>query len=378
MTEMNFLDRADIAGTRITTDGYMVGQVRCARTGCQTYMAADIGLPGSGTVSVYRPPEVVFDKASLATFAGKPVTLGHPTEQVTADNWRTYAVGDIGTDIARDGEFVAVPYKIMDATAIKAVQSGEARQISMGYTTGVELRDGVAPDGTPYQAVQTGPIRINHLAIVPAARGGANLRIGDGADNWGASPINPRKDADIMADAITTRTVMIDGLSVVTTDAGAQALEKLQKDAAAAQAVADKAIATKDAELASKDAEITALKAKVLDATALDALVKDRAAVIAKATAIADGVVTDGKSLTEIKRAAVVAKSGAEMADKSDAYIDAAFDILAKDAKPADPAAKALSDAAKKGAPDSRDTIYADRAKSLSDAWKPQSKKEAV
>ena len=181
MTDIQFTDLADISGIRVTADGYMVGQVRCARTGCQTYMATDIGLPGSGTVSVYRPPEVVFAKDSLATFAGKPVCMGHPPEMVTSDNWRTYAVGDIGTEIARDGEFVSVPYKIMDAAAIKAVQDG-TRQISMGYTTGLSIEDGVAPDGTPYQVVQTGPIRINHLAIVPQARGGSNLRIGDGAD----------------------------------------------------------------------------------------------------------------------------------------------------------------------------------------------------
>ena len=98
---------------------------------------------------------------------------------------------------------------------------------------------------------------------------------------------------------------------------------------------------------------------------------------IAKAKGIADAVVTDGKSLSEIKRAAVVAKSGPAMADKSEAYIDAAFDLLA-DAKPTGPAAKALADAAKRSAPTDRDTIYADRAKALADAWKPQMKKEGV
>lgn len=375
MTEVKFTDLSPIAGTRITADGYMTGQARCARTGCQTYMAADLGMPGSGTVSVYRPPEVVFDKASLATFAGKPVTMGHPAQGVTADTWKELAIGDIGVEIARDGEFVSVPYKIMDAAAIKAVQDG-TRQLSMGYTTGIEIRDGVAPDGTPYQAVQTGPIRVNHMAIVGAARGGSQLRIGDGAI-WGAEALPPiRKELD-MAEAIKTQTVLVDGLSVETTDAGAQAIAKLQKDAAAAQATADKAIATKDAELATKDAEITALKAKVLDAAALDKLVADRADLIGKAKAIAPAVLTDGKSATDIKRAVVVAKSGAAMADKSDAYIEAMFDILAADVKADDPAAKALADA-NGAALTTLDKQRADRDKALSDAWKTQPKKEVV
>lgn len=86
MTERNFTDFAPINGTRITADGYMVAEVRCARTGCQDYRAEDFGLMGGGVITVYRPEEVVFDKASLATFAGKPVTMGHPAEPVTADN----------------------------------------------------------------------------------------------------------------------------------------------------------------------------------------------------------------------------------------------------------------------------------------------------
>lgn len=380
MPEIQFSDSATLSGTRITADGYLVADVRCARTGIQQYRASDVGLPGDGLVNVYRPEEVVFDKASLATFAGKPVTMGHPDEAVTAENWRALAVGDIGTEIARDGEYVRVPMKLMDAAAIKIVGAG-TRQISMGYTTGLSIEDGVAPDGTPYQAVQTGPIRINHMAIVSAARGGQNLRIGDGADHWGASPFT-QKDVT-MADAIKTRVVLIDGLSVETTDAGAQALEKLMNDAKATKvahdaaiAAKDTALAAKDKELAAKDAQIDDLKAKIVDGAALDALVADRSALIAKAKAIAPAVVTDGKSAEEIRKAAVVAAKGAEMADKSEAYIAAAFDILA-DAARVDPAAKTLADMAGKTVT-TADDAYAARSKSLSDAWKTPGKNKEV
>ena len=374
MPELDFSDAAQIAGTRITADGYLVADVRCARTGIQQYRASDIGLTGDGSVNVYRPEAVVFDKASLATFAGKPVTMGHPQDPVTADNWRALAVGDVGTEIARDGEFVRVPLKLMDAAAIRAVQAG-TRQISMGYSTGLSIEDGVAPDGTPYQAVQTGPIRINHLAIVSTARGGANLRIGDGADHWGASPLT-QKDADMADIAIKTRVVLIDGLSVETTDAGAQALEKLMNDAKATKTAHDAAIAAKDTELAAKDAQIDSLKAKIVDGAALDKLVADRSTLITKAKAIAPAVVTDGKSADEIRKSAVVAVKGAAMADKSEAYIAAAFDLLADEAKP-DPAAKALADGAGKTVK-TADDAYAARSKTISDAWKTPGKHKEV
>lgn len=363
MTDIKMTDAASLSGTRLTADGYLVADVLCARTGCQDYLARELGMMGDGIVTVYRPESAVFDKASLATFAGKPVTMGHPSEPVTADNWKAHAVGDVGEEIARDGESVRVQIKLMDAAAIASVQNG-TREISMGYTTPLSMQDGTAPDGTPYQAVQTGPIRINHLAIVPAARGGSSLRIGDGADNWGAAPLIP-KGVPAMADNL--KTVVLGDKAVNVTVADAPTIEAFKADQAKALADAkaehDKAIAAKDAELATKDSTIADLKAKVLDGAALDKLVQDRADLIAKARAIAPETVTDGKSVADIKKAVVTAKRGAEMADKSAAYIDAAFDLLAD----ADPVKAALGDAAKSQI---GGDIYAERDKKLSDAWK--------
>lgn len=158
MTEHRFTDAVTLANTRKTNDGYLVAEIRCARTGCQTYLGSEIGVQDKDKVTVYRPESTVFNRDSMATFAGKPITIGHPSEMVTAENWKDHAVGDIGEDIARDGEFIRVPIKLMDAAAIKQVEDG-MREVSMGYTTPISLEDGVAPDGTPYQAVQTGPLR---------------------------------------------------------------------------------------------------------------------------------------------------------------------------------------------------------------------------
>lgn len=371
---MNFEDRVtiDAAKVRMTTDGYLVADVRCARTGCQTYLASELGMNDNQPVNVYRPEEVVFSKDSMTTFVGKPVTVGHPLEPVTADNWKKYAVGDIGNEVARDGEFVRVSIKLMDAAAIKAVQDG-TREISMGYTTPVELRDGVAPDGTPYRAVQTGPIRINHLALVPSARGGASLRIGD---HWGATPVTQKIEVRKM----NTRTIIVDGLSVETTDAGAQAIEKLQKIIADGKADAQKAadahkaaLDAKDAEIAQRDAEVDKLKKSILSDADLDKRVADRAALVARAKAIHPELDVSGLSDAAIRRKVVAAKlTDAAVADKSDAYIEARFDVLADQVQTPDPIRDAFRTPAGVGAPVTANdlgAIYAKRDEGLSTAW---------
>ncbi|RVI17143.1 hypothetical protein CN207_37040, partial [Sinorhizobium meliloti] len=65
----------------------------------------------------------------------------------------------------------------------------------------------------------------------------------------------------------------------------------------------------------------------------LDKRVQARADLITKAHAIAKDVKTEGLSDAAIRTAVVVAKLGdAAVANKSDAYIDARFDMLVEDA----------------------------------------------
>ena len=176
-----------------------------------------------------------------------------------------------------------------------------------------------------------------------------------------------------MADAIQTRTVTIDGLSVVTTDAGAQALEKLQgqiTDAQAALADMTAAIDVKDGELAAKDAKIAEMAKATLSDADLDAKVAARADLIGQAKAIAKDVATAGLSDAAIRKAAVVAVLGdAAIAGKSDAYVDARFDILSEDAAKGDTVADALTQAPAQVT--SLDDAYAARDTALNDAWKP-------
>lgn len=95
-------DAVEISGTRRTADGYLVADARVARTGIQTYAGFEVdpdgslGLRDKATVRVYRPDDEVFADAAMRSYAYRPVTNDHPSEAVTADNWRDVSVGQTG------------------------------------------------------------------------------------------------------------------------------------------------------------------------------------------------------------------------------------------------------------------------------------------
>jgi hypothetical protein len=158
--------------------------------------------------------------------------------------------------------------------------------------------------------------------------------------------------------------VVVDGLTIDTTPQGAEAIGKLQRQLSDAQALVDRANGAADAlkadhakAIEAKDGEIAALKAKIPDATALDALVAARAGVIASARKVlGDSFDVAGKSDADLRRAAVAKRLGdAAVTGKSDDYVLAAFETLTAvaDAAPANdpmrfraPAAPVVNDSA--------------------------------
>lgn len=192
---MRFTDRltVDASSLRRTKDGYAVVDARVARAGnVQDYYGFELGEPDRETIRVYRPEAEVFKRDAIASYTGVPVTLGHPTSHVTADSWKDLAVGETGEDVLRDGEFVRVPLMLRDSTAIKAVEDG-IRELSMGYDAKITFADGISPSGERFDAIMS-DFRMNHVALVKFARGGSELRIGDG---WGAAPVDARGETDV-------------------------------------------------------------------------------------------------------------------------------------------------------------------------------------
>lgn len=132
------------------------------------------------------------------------------------------------------------------------------------------------------------------------------------------------------------QTIVVDGLNVDCTDAGAQAIKKLQaelgdakKAMGDAKTAHDAAIAEKDKELGAKDAEIADLKSKVVDGAKLDELAAARSVLMDAAKAVAPDLDMKGLSDGEIRKKAVAAKLGDEaVADRSDDYVAGLFDHL--------------------------------------------------
>lgn len=361
---MDFFDAVLIDGEpRETRDGYLVFDARAARTGIQIYRGAEMGKPEKDRIRVYRPADEVFAEDALRSFAFKPMTNDHPPEQVTADNWRKYSKGSLGGDIARDGEFVKVPMIMMDKETIAAYRAGKS-ELSAGYSCDIEWKEGKTESGEAYDAIQKN-IRINHVAVVDAARGGPLLRIGDANE----------KDKPM-------KTIMVDGLAVSIDDKDAQIVErhlaKLTSDVAAKDAEIEKAstdLAGAKKDIETKDAEIATLKKQVEDAKVtpamLDTMVKERGDVSAKAAALlGDKLVLDGKTVGDIRRQVVDAKMGDAAKGWNDDQIAASFASLTADIKAdaVDPLRAAIGDRQVVG--DKRETAYDARNKHLGEAWK--------
>ena len=370
LTDSNFI----IDGVRRTKDGYLAAYANVARTGIQKYKGSELGRPDLDVVRVYRPAEQVFDRAALKSMAHRPVTLNHPSEVVDAKNWSKYAKGHTGDDVIRDGDHVRVPMVLMDAAAIKAVENG-TRELSMGYSTDLKWTPGVTEDGQEYDAVQT-EIRANHLALVPVARGGSNLRFGD-ADTSNSKSKGQK----------AMKTLLIDGASVEIEDGLAATLienklTKLTADAAAAKTKADEAEEEAKKSKAACDAamgENAVLKKQVADAAItpdkLDAMLAERNEVIdAASTLLPKDFAYKGKNIPEIRHSAVTAYLGdAAVKDMDEGTIRGAF-IAATANGVKQGGVKALAGAVGNRAPvrdaNTADAAYDGYKQTISDAWK--------
>ncbi|NJL54532.1 DUF2213 domain-containing protein [bacterium] len=105
---------------------------------------------------------------SLPSFKTKIITDNHPEEMVSIENSARYSKGMSGYTGFFDGSFLWLTGTIFDKELIKKIVSGEANQISPGYTA-KRLLEGD-------QIVQMDR-EGNHLSIVKKGRNGSNVAI---------------------------------------------------------------------------------------------------------------------------------------------------------------------------------------------------------
>ncbi|QBZ68938.1 head maturation protease [Klebsiella phage vB_KpnM_IME346] len=303
-----------------TDEGFLRVPGKAARTGIQEYLASELGLKDrapNDIIRVYRPAEEVFNDESLQSYLGADVTNNHPSTLINASTYRNTSVGVVTSVGRQDGDFVIVDMVIKDKDAIKAVETGKC-ELSAGYTAVYDNTPGTTPEGEPYDFRQT-QIKINHVAIVDRARAGAMARIFD----------EERGRVMLKID-------ICDGVSIEVEDAKqAEAIQFVVSKSKEAQAALDAASAKTDAvqaQLDSANEKIADLTSKCSD-EALKARVEAIARVTTSARKVAGHEFTcDSMDPVAIKRAALAVKRpSVDWAEKSAAYVEAAFDIAVEE-----------------------------------------------
>ncbi len=159
-----------------TPEGFLVcHDVPIARTGEQLYLSSEVPLEdaGNGEVRVMRPPEEVFRDETIASFEGKAVTVEHPEEFVTPDNWQQLAIGVVQNVRRGDGlqdDLLIADLVITDKKAIEYVNKA-LPEVSAGYEATYEQE-------YPGRGIQRDIVG-NHVALVERGRAGPRCSIQD-------------------------------------------------------------------------------------------------------------------------------------------------------------------------------------------------------
>ena len=160
------------AHKEMTPEGYLLCKdVTISRVGDFDYLSSEVDVPSStGKVKVTRTAEELFKDETIASFEGKPVTIGH-RGFVTPENHNALSVGTVA-NVRRKGDELVADLLITSQEGIDIIQSGRLDEVSCGYDART-IPDG---DGKGHQEGIVG----NHVAIVEEARYGSTCQIKDG------------------------------------------------------------------------------------------------------------------------------------------------------------------------------------------------------
>jgi hypothetical protein len=160
----------------LTPEGFLLCKdVPIARIGDMIYAAGEVPVEPrpDALIVISRTPEEVFRTETMASFEGKPVTLGHPDEFVGPESWNALSVGTV-TNVRRgtgiEDDYLFADLLVTSKAAIDEVQNG-LREVSCGYEADYEQLE-------PGRGVQRNIVG-NHVALVERGRCGPRCAIGD-------------------------------------------------------------------------------------------------------------------------------------------------------------------------------------------------------
>ena len=349
-------DVAPIEKYETTPEGYLRCWSTIARTGVQMYTDSDGSIRRE-----YRPEVEVASPESLASFAGKAITLEHPPVLLDSANTKDYQIGFSGTEVVYDDGFVRAVMTITDKDAIERIMRGDAKEVSAGYRVSYNPTPGVTDSGENYDGIQTG-ISGNHIAVVRRGRAGPQVKLHlDRLDAADPSLMNTEEPS-------MTAKVVFDGAEFEVTESVALAITKEREDAKMSYEDMKKKYDGMMSEASSMKEEMDAMKKEMsgkcdsaegrADALAeevevlktdlsaaqqvnVDSLVEERIALIDKARTSLDSAFDfTGKSAREIMEASIKTVRGddCDLSERSDDYVTAMFDTLAATGARADSA----------------------------------------
>lgn len=309
-----------------TPDGYLTGQICVTGAGVFRYKSDD----GKGIVRLLRPLNEVSKDESINGLNCKPVTLQHPDVDVTPENVQELSVGMSANDVAFDGLNARITLTVTRKDAIEAMERGEVRAISCGYSADVTPDTGNW-QGTEYDGVMKN-IKYNHIALVLAGRAGdaVNFRIGDSIDS--------KIILNTKGEIIMSKQLVINDKAFEVADEVMVEIDNVKKQLADATETVAKSKKALDEATAAKDAaeaSVKATEAKYSD-EAIAKIVEAKVALVAKAKEIgADVKVSDSDDVIKKSVIAKVFGDSIDLKDKSADYVDACFDIATKKQEPA-------------------------------------------
>lgn len=298
---------------RYMDNGWVRVDAYIARAGVLEYTRAD----GSKWVE-YRPHEEHSAEA-LASFDAVPFTNNHPEAGILdAENTKLYQVGTV-LNPRNDGEKVKASILITDAKTVAAIKAGKC-EMSCGYMADVEETPGELPDGTRYDAIQRN-IRGNHVALVDSGRAGPEIRL----------KLDTR-DAEVVLSPTDYMKIKLDNVDVEVAEPVAKHISTLESKISELE----KAVDTEKARVDAASGEVETLKKELASAPEkVKAEIAARVALENSARSVLGDVKFDGKTDAEVKRA-VAETSGLKLDGKSEAYVDAAYEIALQKAADAE------------------------------------------
>jgi len=159
-----------------TPEGFLLcSSVPIARIGDYEYSKDEVPIESNGKmVIIHRDEDEVFSPTAIMSFNGKPITINHPSDFVTPENWNEYAHGTVQNVRRGEGEqedLLLADLIINTEKAINLVENG-LREISCGY-------DATYEDEGNGEGRQKNIIG-NHVALVLQGRAGSRCSIQDG------------------------------------------------------------------------------------------------------------------------------------------------------------------------------------------------------